>query len=107
MTKGRGVPGSCLYGVKSSRTCRLSSSCSRFRSSRIKLQKALGEVISGGLKTSFSFCYGEKYGENAFFGYKKSPETLLFQGFFVGSGRRIRTLTYGVRVRCATFTQSR
>ncbi len=24
-----------------------------------------------------------------------------------GSGRRIRTLTYGVRVRCATFTQSR
>ena len=26
---------------------------------------------------------------------------------FLGSGRRIRTLTYGVRVRCATFTQSR
>ena len=26
---------------------------------------------------------------------------------FFGSGRRIRTLTYGVRVRCATFTQSR
>ena len=26
---------------------------------------------------------------------------------FCGSGRRIRTLTYGVRVRCATFTQSR
>ena len=24
-----------------------------------------------------------------------------------GSGRRIRTLTYGVRVRCATITQSR
>ena len=26
---------------------------------------------------------------------------------FHGSGRRIRTLTYGVRVRCATITQSR
>ena len=26
---------------------------------------------------------------------------------FDGSGRRIRTLTYGVRVRCATITQSR
>ena len=26
---------------------------------------------------------------------------------FYGSGRRIRTLTYGVRVRCATITQSR
>ena len=29
------------------------------------------------------------------------------RGIFRGSGRRIRTLTYGVRVRCATFTQSR
>ena len=27
--------------------------------------------------------------------------------FLFGSGRRIRTLTYGVRVRCATITQSR
>ena len=46
----------------------------------------------------------------------ESPETVDAVGFQptasilsakVGSGRRIRTLTYGVRVRCATFTQSR
>ena len=30
-----------------------------------------------------------------------------FEVFRFGSGRRIRTLTYGVRVRCATLTQSR
>ena len=30
-----------------------------------------------------------------------------FELLLAGSGRRIRTLTYGVRVRCATFTQSR
>ena len=29
------------------------------------------------------------------------------EGVSFGSGRRIRTLTYGVRVRCATITQSR
>ena len=29
------------------------------------------------------------------------------RGFFVGSGWRIRTLTNGVRVRCATITQTR
>ena len=46
----------------------------------------------------------------------KKPKPLISQGFQVsvsilvtqyGSGRRIRTLTYGVRVRCATITQSR
>ena len=46
----------------------------------------------------------------------KTLKPLISQGFQVsvsilvtqyGSGRRIRTLTYGVRVRCATFTQSR
>ena len=46
----------------------------------------------------------------------KTPKPLISQGFRVsvsilvtldGSGRRIRTLTYGVRVRCATITQSR
>ena len=38
---------------------------------------------------------------------KKYPEIQRISGYFHGSGRRIRTLTYGVRVRCATFTQSR
>ena len=46
----------------------------------------------------------------------KTLKPLISQGFQVsvsilvtqyGSGRRIRTLTYGVRVRCATITQSR
>ena len=36
----------------------------------------------------------------------KVPKPYGF-GTFFGSGRRIRTLTYGVRVRCATITQSR
>ena len=40
-------------------------------------------------------------------GSKKSPAPIGAQDFLHGSGRRIRTLTYGVRVRCATFTQSR
>ena len=34
-------------------------------------------------------------------------KTKDFELLLAGSGRRIRTLTYGVRVRCATFTQSR
>ena len=38
---------------------------------------------------------------------KTSRAVVDKRGFFSGSGRRIRTLTYGVRVRCATFTQSR
>ena len=37
--------------------------------------------------------------------WAESSRHLLF--VLIGSGRRIRTLTYGVRVRCATFTQSR
>ena len=37
-------------------------------------------------------------------GYKKETRQSRVSS---GSGRRIRTLTYGVRVRCATFTQSR
>ena len=37
---------------------------------------------------------------------KKVPKPCSFRTF-AGSGRRIRTLTYGVRVRCATITQSR
>ena len=37
---------------------------------------------------------------------KRSPKPYGFR-LLSGSGRRIRTLTYGVRVRCATFTQSR
>ena len=39
--------------------------------------------------------------------HRRNPVTIEITGFFAGSGRRIRTLTYGVRVRCATFTQSR
>ena len=38
---------------------------------------------------------------------RKKTGNSTFPVFFFGSGRRIRTLTYGVRVRCATFTQSR
>ncbi len=38
---------------------------------------------------------------------REQPCTHWMQGCSLGSGRRIRTLTYGVRVRCATFTQSR
>lgn len=38
---------------------------------------------------------------------RKKTGNSTFPAFFFGSGRRIRTLTYGVRVRCATFTQSR
>ena len=38
---------------------------------------------------------------------RKKAENLMFPAFSFGSGRRIRTLTYGVRVRCATITQSR
>ena len=41
---------------------------------------------------------------------KKAQNPLKIKDFellLAGSGRRIRTLTYGVRVRCATFTQSR
>ena len=38
---------------------------------------------------------------------RKSPGTYWPQGFLDGSGRRIRTLTYRVRVCCATLTQSR
>ena len=34
-------------------------------------------------------------------------ETCINDASLFGSGRRIRTLTYGVRVRCATITQSR
>ena len=37
--------------------------------------------------------------------WAESSRHLLF--VLLGSGRRIRTLTYGVRVRCATLTQSR
>ena len=37
---------------------------------------------------------------------KRSPKPYGFR-LLSGSGRRIRTLTYGVRVRCATITQSR
>ena len=37
---------------------------------------------------------------------KKQKLPAIAESFY-GSGRRIRTLTYGVRVRCATFTQSR
>ena len=40
--------------------------------------------------------------------YKKLTGRLLGGlSTHLGSGRRIRTLTYGVRVRCATLTQSR
>ena len=38
---------------------------------------------------------------------RKKTGNSTFPAFFFGSGRRIRTLTYGVRVRCATITQSR
>ena len=38
---------------------------------------------------------------------RKKTGNSTFPVFFFGSGRRIRTLTYGVRVRCATITQSR
>ena len=38
---------------------------------------------------------------------KTKCDLLKQVAFCFGSGRRIRTLTYGVRVRCATFTQSR
>ena len=38
---------------------------------------------------------------------RKRTGNSTFPVFFFGSGRRIRTLTYGVRVRCATITQSR
>ena len=39
---------------------------------------------------------------------KRNPAATKAARFLAhGSGRRIRTLTYGVRVRCATFTQSR
>ena len=38
---------------------------------------------------------------------QQKERTATFRLRFFGSGRRIRTLTYGVRVRCATFTQSR
>ena len=48
----------------------------------------------------------ERSGRNQFRKVKKSPETLWFQDF-CGSGWRIRTLTYRVRVCCATFTQTR
>ena len=37
----------------------------------------------------------------------QKERTATFRPWFFGSGRRIRTLTYGVRVRCATITQSR
>ena len=37
----------------------------------------------------------------------QKERTATFRLRFFGSGRRIRTLTYGVRVRCATITQSR
>ena len=38
---------------------------------------------------------------------QKRKETCINDASLLGSGRRIRTLTYGVRVRCATITQSR
>ena len=38
---------------------------------------------------------------------KEKPRNRLVPGFPLGSGRRIRTLTYRVRVCCATLTQSR
>ena len=40
-------------------------------------------------------------------GSKQKPRKPYGSEVFSGSGRRIRTLTYGVRVRCATITQSR
>lgn len=39
--------------------------------------------------------------------YKTDRSLISDLSTYHGSGRRIRTLTYGVRVRCATFTQSR
>ena len=42
-----------------------------------------------------------------YFRKKKNPRTVEALGFLLGSGRRIRTLTYRVRVCCATLTQSR
>ena len=82
---------------------------SRRREGRPARRKPLSAPSRG--KTQRQSTFGEN--ANATFprqkclNHAKKERTATFRLRFFGSGRRIRTLTYGVRVRCATITQSR
>ena len=76
------------------------ASFSGFRGKKSNWGKLRGKTYSAKVQTQL---FSTKMPKSC----SKKERTATFRSRFFGSGRRIRTLTYGVRVRCATITQSR